>query len=88
MLGNFGDSEVDTPISSSQHLAGIPLLARHLAQAVEPPAVAHADLRRAQHQEGVGEARARRAGRLRGVATASWRERSSTAVRSSTSTAL
>ena len=40
-------------------LAGVPLLARDLAQTVEPPAVAHADLRRAQHEEGVGKARRR-----------------------------
>src|SRR5271166_3535933 len=38
-------------------LSGVPLLARHLAQSGESPAVANTDLRCAKHQEGFRETR-------------------------------
>jgi hypothetical protein len=43
------------------NLPGAPLLSSHLAQANKPPAVANANLRRAEHQESVRKARRCRA---------------------------
>ena len=57
MLGNFGDREVETPISSSQTWPVSHCWRVTLRSAGEAAAVAHADLRGAEHQEGVGEAR-------------------------------
>ena len=57
MFGTRGERLGETPISSSHTRAGVPLRLRDAAEPAETPAVADADLRRAQHEVGVLEAR-------------------------------
>ena len=57
MFGNLGETLGVTPIFVVQDLRARPLLARDPRDARQPARVAHAELRRAQHQERVLEAR-------------------------------
>src|SRR5262245_28380712 len=58
-VGKLRRQRSRNPDLVTPHLAGVPLLPGDLAQAVETPAVAYADLRGSEHQEGLGKARRR-----------------------------